>query len=148
MGVLVCALVVSIAGSATSSDLVRSFGLRAVVPIGSAPFLVGVEVSGELPFGFWTGSLFLAPGGGALVLTSCDLWLAGAERGGRTYARITAGLAHLDAQAFWPTPVLGAGLALEVPLAGAFALGTAAELVFPILFPTPIVSASGRWLLP
>lgn len=135
-------------GPAAYSDGVRSIGLRVVLPIGQTPFLIGVEAAGDVPFGLLTGSFFLSSKGKVLITASYDVQLAGATEGNRTFLRATIGLSYFDPAAFLPSIVFGGGLAVDVPVASFLAFGVAGEFLYPLAFPTPLVSTSARWLLP
>jgi len=127
---------------------IRSFGLRAVLPIGRVPFLIGIEARGDVPFGLLTGSFFLSSEGRVLITASYDIGLTGDAEGSRTFLRATVGLYYFDVQAFLPSLLFGGGVAVDVPAASFLAFGASGEFLYPLAFPTPLVSASGRWLLP
>jgi hypothetical protein len=148
LGLVTVFVFVCLVGQATLGDGLRSIGLRAVLPMGRAPFLVGIEATGDLSFGWLTGSFFLSAEGKALITTSCDLRLAGDAQGSRTFVRLTVGLYYFDATAFLPSVLFGGGLALEVPVASFLAVGASGEFLYPLAFPAPLVSFSGRWLVP
>ena len=106
--------------------------------------LVGVEVSGDFPLGAVSGSLLLARGGGAVLSASYDLRLAGQEGAGATSLRITAGASYFDFARALPSVFAGGGVSLEVPIGSRVAVAVAGEFLYPMAFPTPLVSASGR----
>jgi len=126
----------------------RSIGVRVVLPIGEMPFLIGIEATTDLPFGLATGSFFLAADGKTLITASCDVRAAGSEGAGGTFLRVTAGLVYFDRSAFLPSLVFGGGLMAEMPVSSALAVAASGEFLYPIAFPLPMVSASGRWLVP
>jgi hypothetical protein len=140
---LVCAV-----GPAALPDGLRSIGLRAVLPIGRAPFFIGIEAASDVAFGLLTGSFFLSSEGKVLITTSYDVELAGDEEGSRTFVRATIGLYHFDPDAFLPSILFGGGLAVDVPVSSFVALGASGEFLYPLAFPAPLVSASARWLVP
>jgi hypothetical protein len=148
VGVASVLVLVCVVAHVASGDGLRSIGLRAVLPIGRAPFLVGIEATGDLSFGLLTGSFFLSTEGKALITTSFDLRLAGDAEGSRTFVRLTTGLYYFDPSAFLPSVLIGGGLAVEVPVASFLAVGASGEFLYPVAFPAPLVSFSGRWLLP
>ena len=61
---LVAVLVVHL----TSGAGLDYIGLRVIIPLGQAPFMVGVDIGTHLPFGWAMASLFLAPDGKTLIL--------------------------------------------------------------------------------
>jgi len=148
IGLVAILVTACVAGQATFGDGLRSIGVRAVLPMGKAPFLVGIEATGDVSFGLLTGSFFLSAQGRALITASCDLRLTGDAEGGKTFVRLTAGLVYFDPTAFLPSVLLGGGLAFELPVSSFLAVGVAGEFLYPLAFPVPLVSASGRWLLP
>ncbi len=148
IGVAAILVVACVAGQAAFGDGLRSIGLRAVLPIGKAPFLVGIEATGDVSFGLLTGSFFLSARGEALITASCDLRLVGNTEGSSTFVRLTTGLFYFDPTALLPSVLVGGGLAVEVPVTSFLAVGVAGEFLYPLAFPVPLVSASGRWLLP
>lgn len=127
---------------------VRSIGVRAVLPIGRVPFLVGIEATGDASFGLLTGSFFLSSEGRVLITASCDVQLVGGAQGNRTFVRGTLGLYYFDPRAFLPSLLFGGGVAVDVPIASFLAFAASGEFLYPLAFPSPMVSASGRWLLP
>jgi len=126
----------------------RSVGVGVILPIGKTPFLFGVEATTELSFGLATGSFFLASGGKTLIVASCDVRLAGSPHVGGTFLRLTTGLLYFDPTAFLPSVLFGGGLAVEAPISSALAICASGEFVYPLAFSPPLVSASGRWVLP
>ncbi len=148
MGLCVAVIAVGLAGQAAFGAGVRSVGLRVVLPIGNAPLLFGLEARGDVAFGIATGSLFLSAKGNALITLSCDLRLGEAAAAARTFVRLTTGLVYFDRSRLLPSIVLGGGLTFEVPVSPTLAFAAAGELLYPFAFPVPMVSASGRWVLP
>jgi hypothetical protein len=145
---LVSALAVSFLCVTALGDGLRSIGVRVILPIGQMPFLLGAEVTTDISFGLVTGSFFLTSDGKALITGSCDVRLAATGRVGGTFLRLTAGLYYFDFSASLPSILLGGGLAVEVPASPALAIGASGEFLYPLAFPLPVVSASGRQLLP
>jgi hypothetical protein len=148
MGLVVAMVVVCLLGHATFGDGIRSIGLRVVLPIGNTPFLLGLEASGDVAFGVATGSFFLSADGKTLITISCDLPFGGGEAGARTFVRLTTGLVYFDRTHYLPSLLVGGGLAFEVPVSSFLAVAAAGEFIYPFAFPVPMVSASGRWVLP
>jgi hypothetical protein len=146
--VLVAWVILCLLGATASAVGLRSIGVRVVLPIGETPFLYGVEATADLTFGIATGSFFLSQGGGALIMGSCDVLVAGDEGAGKTFVRLTTGLFYFDLSNAWPSLLFGGGLGIEVPITPAFAVGAAGEFLYPLAIPLPLVSASGRWLVP
>lgn len=145
--VVVLALV-CLAAQAALADGVRSIGLRLVLPIGRVPFLIGIEAAGDVPFGLSTGSLFLSSTGRILITASYDVALASNAEGSTTFVRGTVGIYYFDPQAYLPSILFGGGVAVDVPTTSFLALGASGEFLYPLAFPVPLVSVSGRWLLP
>jgi hypothetical protein len=148
MGLLVVAVAVCLVGHAAFGAGIRSIGLRVVLPIGSAPFLLGIEARGDLAFGVATGSFFLSAEGKALITISCDLRLGSDDAAARTFVRLTTGLVYFDRTHYLPSLLVGGGLTLEVPVSPVLAVAVAGEFIYPFAFPVPMVSASGRWVFP
>jgi hypothetical protein len=148
IGLAAILVVACVVGQAAFGDGLRSIGLRVVLPMGKAPFLVGIEATGDFSFGLLTGSFFLSAQGKALITASGDLRLARDAEGGKTFVRLTAGLLYFDPTAFLPSVLFGGGLALEMPVSSFLAVGVAGEFLYPLAFPVPLISASARWLLP
>jgi hypothetical protein len=148
MGLLAAVVAACIVGQAAFGDGLRSIGLRVVLPIGNAPFLVGLEARGDLAFGVATGSFFLSAEGKALITISCDLDLGDNDGAARTFVRLTTGLAYFDRTQYLPSLLVGGGLAFEIPVSSFLAVAAAAEFIYPFAFPVPMVSASGCWVLP
>jgi hypothetical protein len=142
---LIAALLV---GQAVLADGLRSVGVRVVSPTGRAPFLIGIEASADVPVGVLTGAFFLSGAGKTVITASYDLPLAGDPGGTRTFVRLTTGLYYFDRQRFLPSLLFGGGLSLEVAPIPALALAVSGEFLYPWAFPVPLVSASGRWVLP
>jgi hypothetical protein len=148
MGLLAAVVAACLVGHAASGDGIRSIGLRVVLPIGTTPFLLGLEARGDVAFGVATGSFFLSAEGNALITLSCDLRLGDGEGAARTFVRLTTGLVYFDRTHYLPSVLVGGGLAFEVPVSSFLAVAAAGEFIYPFAFPVPMVSASGRWVLP
>jgi hypothetical protein len=148
MGLFVAVAALCFAGQAALGDGIRSVGLRVVLPIGDTPFLLGLEARGDVAFGIATGSFFLSAEGKTLITISCDLRLGSDEGATSTFVRLTTGLVYFDRTHYLPSLLFGAGLTFEVPVSSFLGVAAAGEFIYPFAFPVPMVSASGRWILP
>ncbi len=137
-----------LAGWPANADGLRSIGVRFVLPIGNVPLFLGIEATVDVPFGVLVGAFSLTASGKVLITGSYDLRLNESAEGSKTFVRLTTGLSYFDLRAFLPSLLIGGGLALEAPLSPALAVCPAAEFLYPVAFPVPMVSASGRWVFP
>jgi len=144
--IVVALVLVSLAGaSCLSQSFVRSIGVRVILPLSGLPVLVGVEGTADVAFGRLAASFFLTEKGQALLTVSGDVTLSSPTNAISTSVRVTAGLAYLDPSAFAPTPLVGGGVFYEVDAFAPILLGVGVELLYPIAFPLPMVSASAGW---
>lgn len=148
VGLLAVLLVVAAIGQETLGAGVRSIGLRFTLPLGNTPALLGLEARGDVLLGVATGSLFVSARGNALLTLSYDLQLGSTEAAAETYLRLTTGLVYFDRTHALPTILYGGGMTFELPLSPTLAVAAAGEFLYPFAFPIPVVSASGRWVLP
>jgi hypothetical protein len=147
---VVVALVAGVlAGEACAAQSpLRAVGVRVVLPWTGLPLLVGVEGTANLSFGAGAVSFFLTTSGQALLTVSADVELSSPTNPISTAVRVTAGIAYLDPTASAPTPLIGGGVRYEVDLFDPILLGVAAEVLYPIAFPVPVVTASAGWSFP
>lgn len=124
----------------------RSIGIRVVLPLGGVPLLFGIEAAADVSFGAAGATLFLSSAGYTLILVNADVRLAGESRTMATFIRLTSGLSYFDLTRPLPSFVVGGGLAWEVKVGSAIGLGVMGELLYPIAFPVPLFTVSGRWL--
>jgi len=139
-------ILVTLAGSpAVSQSFLRSIGLRVILPWTGLPLLVGAEATVDLSFGRGGVSFFLTPRGQALLALAADVRLSAPTNLIQTFVRLTTGIAYLDPFAFAPTPLVGAGVYYEIDLTEPILLGLAAEVLYPLAFPIPMISTSAGW---
>jgi hypothetical protein len=148
MGLCAAIVVAGLIAQAALGAGVRSVGLRFILPIGNVPGLLGLEVSGDFSLGIATGSLFVSARGNALLTISYDLQMGSDDAAARTFLRLTTGLVYFDRTRALPRVLYGGGLTFEVSVTPTLALAAAGEFLYPLAFPIPMVSASGRWVLP
>jgi len=142
-------VLLTLAGSpAVSQSFLRSIGVRVILPWTGLPLLVGAEATADLSFGRGSVSFFLTPRGEALLSLAADVRLSAPTSLIQTFVRLTTGIAYLDPSAFAPTPLIGAGVYYEIDIIEPILLGLAAEVLYPLAFPIPMISTSAGWSLP
>lgn len=144
---LVLLLITAVVHPASAEGLVRTIGVRVILPWTGAPFLVGLEATTSFGFGIGSASFFLTASGKTLVTVSADVRLTEETEDGAMYLRLTTGFFYFDPSAFLPTLLLGAGLFYQLSFFDPVALGFAGEFIYPLTFPLPMFSISGGWSL-
>lgn len=142
IAVLIAAVVVAVPACAAGLDYV---GLRIIIPLGQAPFMVGVDIGTHLPFGWATASLFLAPDGKTLILGSTDVAIGGQESTGVSSLRGTIGISYFDLSAMFPSLVFGGGISYRFSLSDHFQLAACGEIMYPFALGPPMFTAGAGW---
>ncbi|MDD5219687.1 MAG: hypothetical protein PHV11_03875 [Candidatus Bipolaricaulis sp.] len=123
----------------------RSVGLRVIVPLGNVPFMIGVEAAADVSFGVASATFFLSSGGGTVISLSGDIPLSDDPGAAKAFFRFTAGISYFDAAQPYPIPFVGAGLAYDARILGSSMVSIAGEFLYPLSFPTPLLTLAGRW---
>lgn len=126
----------------------RSVGLRVIVPWTGAPFLIGLEATKDLGIALGTASFYLNASGQTLITLGANIPLGDEGNPLQVYVRGSTGLAYLDPRAFGPDILLGVGAVYELHSAAPWIAGFAVEMVYPIAFPTPMITIAGGYLFP
>jgi len=146
---IVSLVLVAFAGATgVSKNPFRSIGLRVVLPWKGLPLLVGAEATVDLRFGRGAMSFFLTGEGQVLFAISADALVSAPTNPLSIYVRATTGLFYFDPSAYAPTPLIGGGVYYEVGALEPILVGFAAELLYPLAFPFPMISTSLGWALP
>jgi len=120
-------------------------GVRIIIPLGRAPFMVGVDIGTHLPFGWAMASLFLAPDGKTLILGSAEVAIGGQENAGVSLLRGTVGISYFDLSAMFPSLVFGGGISYRFSFANHFQLAASGEIIYPLALGPPMFSIGGGW---
>ena len=120
-------------------------GLRIIIPLGQAPFMVGVDIGTHVPFGWAIASLFLAPDGETLILGSAEVAIGGQENAGVSLLRGTIGISYFDLSAMFPSLVFGGGISYRFSFANHFQLAASGEIIYPLALGPPMFSIGGGW---
>jgi len=120
-------------------------GLRIIIPLGQAPFMVGVDIGTHLSFGWAMASLFLAPDGKTLILGSAEVAIGGQENAGVSLLRGTIGISYFDLSAMFPSLVFGGGISYRFSFANHFQLAASGEIIYPLALGPPMFSIGGGW---
>jgi len=120
-------------------------GVRIIIPLGQAPFMVGVDIGSHLPFGWAMASLFLAPDGKTLILGSAEVAIGGQENAGVSLLRGTVGISYFDPSAMFPSLVFGGGISYRFSFADHFQLAASGEIIYPLALGPPMFSIGGGW---
>jgi len=143
---LAAVLIVGLAGSAAfPQGLIRSIGIRFVLPFTGGPLLIGIEATTNLPFGIGTGSFLLDSEGRTLITLGADIDLSEEESDAEAYLRLTGGIYYFDPSRFLPSPLFGGGFSYRFLVLKPFVFGFAGEFLYPIAFPAPMLSLSAGW---
>jgi len=138
-------LLVSGIASTGSGAWLRSIGLRVVVPLGGVPLLFGLEAAANVSFGVASATFFLSSEGDTLICLTGDVRLSSDPGPAEVFLRLTTGISFFDPGQGFPTPFLGAGVSCDLRIAPSVALGIAGELLYPLSFPAPFLTVTGRW---
>jgi len=144
-GLVAVVLLVSGVASTGSGAWLRSIGLRVVVPVGNLPLLFGLEAAADVSFGVASATFFLSSEGDTLICLSGDVRLSSDPSPGEVFLRLTTGISFFDPGQEYPTPFLGAGVSCDLGIGPSIALGIAGELLYPLSFPAPFLTVTGRW---
>jgi hypothetical protein len=139
------AFLVSGIASTGSGAWLRSIGLRVVLPLGDLPLLFGLEAAANVSFGVASATLFLSPEGDTVICLTGDVRLSSNPGPAEVFLRLTTGISYFDPGQEFPTPFLGAGLSYDLPIGLPITLGIAGELLYPLSFPAPFLTVTGRW---
>ena len=120
-------------------------GLRIIIPLGQAPFMVGVDIGTHLSFGWAMASLFLAPDGKTLILGSTEVAIGGQENAGVSLLRGTIGISYFDLSARFPSLVFGGGISYRFSFADHFQLAASGEIIYPLALGPPMFSIGAGW---
>jgi hypothetical protein len=139
-------LVASACLPAISAEI-RSVGLRLSLPFTGIPLLLGAEVVMNVSYGGLSLSPFLSPAGGALLLGSADIALAGGPNEASTFLQVATGPSYFGSAHRFPSILLGAGTSLRYSAIEPFVFGFSGELIYPLASPLPVFTLSGAWSL-
>ena len=120
-------------------------GLRIIIPLGHAPFMIGIDIGTHLSFGWATASLFLAPDGKTLILGSTDVTIGGQENAGVSSLRATMGISYFDLTAIFPSLVFGGGISYRFSFADHFQIAASGEIIYPLALGPPMFTVGGGW---
>ncbi|HDL86666.1 MAG TPA: hypothetical protein ENH11_10160 [Candidatus Acetothermia bacterium] len=121
-------------------------GLRIIIPLGQAPFMIGVDIGTHLSFGWAMASLFLAPDGKTLILGSTEVAIGGQESAGASLLRATIGISYFDLTATFPSIVFGGGISYRFSFADHLQLVASGEIIYPLALGPPMFSIGGGWI--
>jgi len=144
-GLVAVVLLVSGVASTGSGAWLRSIGLRVVLPVGDLPLLFGLEGAADVSFGVASATFFLSSEGDTLICLTGDVRLSSDPGPGEVFLRLTTGISYFDPGQEFPTPFLGAGVSCDLRIGPSIALGIAGELLYPLSFPAPFLTVTGRW---
>jgi len=143
---LAAVLIVGLAGSAAfPQGVIHSIGIRFVLPFTGSPLLIGIEAATDLPFGIGTGSFLLDSEGGTLITVGADIDLSEHDTDAEAYLRLTAGIYYFDPSRLLPSLLFGGGFSYRFHYLSPLVFGFAGEFLYPIAFPTPMLSVSIGW---
>jgi len=142
IAVLIATVIVVAPAFAAGLDYI---GLRIIIPLGQAPFMVGVDIGTHLPFGWAMASLFLTPDGKTLILGSAEVAIGGQEDAGVSLLRGTVGISYFDLSARFPSLVFGGGISYRFSFADHFQLAASGEIIYPLALGPPMFSIGGGW---
>jgi len=126
----------------------RSIGLRLVLPWTGASPLLGIEATANLDPVIGTAAFYLNARGQTLITLGVNLPLGEEGNPLQVSARASTGLAFFDTSAFGPDLLLGIGVGYEVAEYAPWLFGFSVEMIYPIAFPTPVITGFGGYLLP
>jgi len=138
-------LLVSGIASTGSGAWLRSIGLRVVFPLGDLPLLFGLEAAANVSFGVASATFFLSSEGDTLICLTGDVRLSSDPGPAEAFLRLTTGISYFDPGQEFPTPFLGAGVSYDLGIGPSVAVGIACELLYPLSFPAPFLTVTGRW---
>jgi len=142
---IVLFLALGLSAGAAGFDYV---GLRITVPLGSVPFLVGVDLGARVPSGWAFATLFLDGTGRTLLLGTYEFKLAGGDGVGMSFVALSAGIVHFDPRAVYPSPVFGGGLSYRFEVTKAVQAGLTGEILYPLGLGPPFFTVQGGWSAP
>ena len=144
---LVVVLTLLLAGSVFGGPTIGYVGLRVSLPIGGLPPFFGIELGGQVSFGYAFVSLLLSPDGKSLLLGSADFSLAEALGWTAGVVRLSAGLSYQVGDAL-PGLAGGGGIVLGLfAEEGGLRVGVSGELLYPIAVGPPFISLEGGWAM-
>ena len=126
----------------------HTVGLRIIVPWTGNLFLIGVEATAHIDPLIGTAAFYLNTAGQTVITLGANLPLGEEDAPLGVSVRASTGLAFLDTSAFGPTLLLGIGAIYEVSQAEPWVFGFGVEMIYPIAFPTPMITASGGYVFP
>ncbi|MGD9675086.1 MAG: hypothetical protein AB7V19_00170 [Candidatus Bipolaricaulia bacterium] len=107
--------------------------------------MIGLEVAADVSFGVAAATFFLSSGGGTVISLSGDISLGDDLGATEAFFRFTTGISHFDATLPYPIPFAGAGLTCDARILGSGTISIAGEFLYPLSFPTPLLTLAGRW---
>jgi len=134
--------------AASGAGFFRTIGLRVIVPWTGHLFLIGVEATANVDPLVGTAAFYLNTAGQTLITLGANLPLGDEDAPLGVSVRASTGLAFLDTSAFGPSLLLGIGAIYEVSQAEPWIAGFGVEMIYPIAFPTPMITASAGYLFP
>ncbi len=142
---VVAVVLVTVTATVCFGASFRSIGLRAVVPLGDVPFLLGLEAAADVSFGVASATLFLSTRGETLIAISDDIRLSDDPGSAEIFLRFSTGISYFDPAQSYPAPFLGVGFSWDVRLTSAISASLAGEFLYPLSFPMPLMTVAGRW---
>lgn len=142
---IIAALLVTVFAVPSFGAGIDYVGLRIIIPLGRAPFMLGVDIGTHLPFGWVMASLFIAPDGKTLILGSTEVAIGGQESAGVSLLRGTIGISYFDLSAMFPSLVFGGGISYRFSFANHFQLAASGEIIYPLALGPPMFSIGGGW---
>jgi len=140
--------IVSLTLAVSADSFFRTVGVRIILPWTGAPFLIGVEATAGFDPLIGTAAFFLNTEGKTLITVGANLPLGEEGNPLQVAVRASTGLAFLNTSAFGPDLLLGIGATYEVSPRSPWVMGFAVEMIYPIAFPTPIITTSAGYLFP
>lgn len=142
---IVLFLAIGFSGGAAGLDYV---GLRITVPLGSVPFLFGIDLGTRVPSGWAFATLLLDATGRTLLFGTYEFKLAGGDGVGTSFVVLSAGIVHFDPRVVYPSPVFGGGLSYRFDVAKAVQAGLTGEILYPLGLGPPFFTLQGGWSAP
>ena len=143
---VVCFVVIALSAALAAQGIGIDFmALRVSLPLGRLPALIGVDVGMKLTIGWGIASLLLSPDGRTILLTSYEYPLGTNKHSNQSLVRIDAGLFYFDLDAFFPSPLFGAGLSYRYFLGEDISIGVTGDILYPLALGPPLITLGTGW---